>query len=357
MAISDFGQEGYHREQVANLVQAMDRLNADLGSLGRQIGTAVMRHAKTVEDGRYPVVPNLARIKREISREAGRILRGYFGGKAALRGQEARSDYAKIIVEGIRAGIRIEAKRHVNIVERYAKLDPVVWRWLSGMGIRPIKEGGKRYDPFHLFVYKDSPYRLSDRIWQVDQETRGAIDKLLYYHISRGTAAVDIADMLVGYLNPAERWRLTDKPYPKPFGEAGSYSARRLARTEITAAAGRATIAAAQINPYVTRIKWNLSGSHPEADICDQYASGGPKGDGEYPVEGVSGYPGHPFCLCYLTQIITQTPDQVTVELRAEIEARSEQAEALWGVFTMESLSAMLFDGTLDQLIGIMNAY
>lgn len=149
------------------------------------------------------------------------------------------------------------------------------------------------YDALHLFVDRDG-YRLSDRIWRADQRTRNRIDELLAHEVRQGTAAVDIAKLLEQFLIPGREQIRTTKPY----GRDGSYDALRLARTEITAAAGRATMGAAAANPFVNAVAWRLSGSHPDGIDCDceqnavdESAGLGP---GVYPLDKVPRYPAHP---------------------------------------------------------------
>ena len=49
------------------------------------------------------------------------------------------------------------------------------------------------------------------------------------------------------------------------------------------------------------RVRWCLSNSHGESDICDKYASGGPNGDGIYDPSDCPPFPAHDGCRCYLS--------------------------------------------------------
>lgn len=190
------------------------------------------------------------------------------------------------------------------------------------------------YDALHLFVSPDG-YRLSDRIWRTDQRTRNRIDELLAYEIRNGTAAVDIARRLEEFLLPGRELVRTRKPY----GRDGSYDALRLARTEITAAAGRSTMAAAEANPFVRALAWRLSGSHPDGLDCecegnateDRYGLG----PGVYPLDKVPRYPAHPHCLCNLQQV-TVPVAAVVQDLRAWLAGGSN--ERMDGLFDLGSL-------------------
>jgi hypothetical protein len=222
--------------------------------------------------------------------------------------------------------------------------------WRGRRNVVREQGGGDRalwYDPFHLFVDPNG-YRLSDRVWRNSIEVRRNIDRVLDYHIPLGTSAVDIADILEKYLKPgAATWRTR-----KPYGVNGSYAARRLSRTEITAAAGRSFLNASLMNPYVEGVKWNLSPSHPKVDICDDNASGGPDGNGVYAVEDVPQYPAHPHCLCYLTAEVVKNLAEVTADLRAEIDARSEWALEMEGAFDLAWLiEALLYGWFVAEMV------
>jgi hypothetical protein len=330
------------------------RLDREMGDLARRIGVFVRRQA-----GADGTIQNTQRAKNLLKQEAWRQVKDYFigSGADALDGARPQSAYARLLTEGIEGAIRIQVERQVAIVRKYA--DPVVERFLTQPGRRQgVREIGDRrpgYDPFHLFVYGNNPYQLSDRVWQTAIDVRARIDALLDYEISQGTSAVDIADRLVGFLNPVEAGRVTNKPY----GQVGSYSARRLARTEITAAAGRSAINAAIINPYVTYLKWTLSPSHPKIDICDSHAGGGARGDGTYDPRDFPAYPAHPHCLCAVIPVVTESPAAVTRRLRAEIEelaggrtgGSARPVESLRGAFNVDWLVGAIMFGWISGIM------
>lgn len=49
------------------------------------------------------------------------------------------------------------------------------------------------------------------------------------------------------------------------------------------------------------RVRWCLSKSHEEKDVCDSYAAGGPAGDGVYDPNECPQFPAHDGCKCYLS--------------------------------------------------------
>ncbi len=205
------------------------------------------------------------------------------------------------------------------------------------------------YDPYHEWVDPNG-YRLSDRVWRAGIDVRSNIDAFLDFHIGQGTSAVDMAAFLEDYLTPGARLIRTRRPY----GKEGSFAARRLARTEITRAAGAATINASIANPFVTGVQWRLSGSHRDIDICNQYATGGPNGDGIYPPDQVPAYPSHPNEMCSLVPVPTGDVGELINSLRTEIRAASPIADELRGLFNPEFLARTILSGGVDDILGAL---
>ena len=82
------------------------------------------------------------------------------------------------------------------------------------------------------------------------------------------------------------------------------YEALRLARTEMTAAFGEGTIAAARVSPSYIGMKWVLSKSHPLTDICDDLAAHDEGlGRGVYSPGDEPPMPAHPNCICTLVPV------------------------------------------------------
>lgn len=329
------------READAGLVRDLEVLAERVARIVRGYGEGAERR-----------IPNRRQVRERLSLAVwDEAVKPYFigAGSNPLNGPEPQSPYTQRMVGGIRAAITVQAARQVAIVERYASRDPLVLAWLTEqrpMTLREMRtvatDRRLAYDPFHMFVYGNEPYRLSDRVWRTAVDVRARIDALLDYEIPRGTSAADgIAAQLVQFLTPGERPVTTRKPY----GVEGSYSARRLARTEVTAAAGRAMQTASAANPFVDGIRWRLSASHPKIDRCDEHARGGPNSDGVYPVGGVPGYPDHPHCLCTLVPVVVRNPAQVVEQLRAEIASRTPAAVRLQGAFNLAWLAEALFTG------------
>lgn len=87
-----------------------------------------------------------------------------------------------------------------------------------------------------------------------------------------------------------------------------SYAANRLGRTEINNALHTTSIRIYDKHPWNEGVKWNLSGSHPVPDECNDYAEREMgMGPGIWKPSEVPFKP-HPNCLCYTT-VITPSDD------------------------------------------------
>lgn len=150
-------------------------------------------------------------------------------------------------------------------------------------------------------AYKDG-LKLSDRIWNVTDHTQKVMADIVRAGV--GEDAVVVAKALESYVRVGRQDLAAN--YPNMLKRMGGrvplnidYNALRLARTELTAAYGEGTIAAAKSSPAIGNVRWVLSASHPRPDICDAHASGG-NGRGVYPADDCPPYPAHPHCLCTL---------------------------------------------------------
>jgi hypothetical protein len=210
-----------------------------------------------------------------------------------------------------------------------------------------------RYDPPHLWVDSNG-YTLSERIWNTAGDTRRRLDAMLEDGIRRGRGvlnletggATGLARDLEQFLIPGRSLKRTRAPY----GIDASFDAMRLARTEITRAHGQAAQMAAAMNPFVEQMQWSLSGSHPKPDICDDNASGGPNGDGVYPLDQVPPYPAHPNCLCNLRPVVIPADrrDAIFDELRADVRSARAELVALIGPLLVEQFTDLLLRGGLQ---------
>ncbi len=336
------------------------RLTASLNELGQEVGRIVLRAGSATNDDGQRTIPNRRAVREALRAAIWReALRPYFigAGDEALEGPEPRSPFTELLVADVRGAVAIRAEEQTAIINKAARRFRTVRDWLTGeRGPEPSQEqgGGRQisYDPLHLWVDPNG-YRLSDRVWNTSREVRRRIDRLMDYHIPHGTAAVDLAELVEAYLTPEAMHQRTRTPY----GREGSYAARRLARTEITAAAGRATVTANLANPFVDGTDWRLSASHPEIDICDELATLGMSGERRrepYPNDAVPAYPAHPHELCTLKPHVVEAPAAVAQILEEQIEAREPQALRLRGAFNTEWLTEALLQGFfLERVLAI----
>jgi hypothetical protein len=149
-------------------------------------------------------------------------------------------------------------------------------------------------------------YALSDRIWEQDRVLRQNLHSMIEQCINEGLSAVDFSRAVEKYLRePGPAWTTAIKPSVTGRGSI-KYNALRLARTETQTAYRTSHALGVKNNAIVKGIRWNLSGSHPESDICDEWATQDlyGLGPGVYPPESLP--PGHPNCLCFLTDELYQ---------------------------------------------------
>ena len=133
---------------------------------------------------------------------------------------------------------------------------------------------------------------LSERVYRNRVLASGRIDAIINSGLLLGKSAREIAAEVGRFIRP-----------DTPGGV--SYAAMRLGRTELNNAFHTLSREKYEQTPWVDTVKWNLSGSHPRADVCDDLATrttfrgGGP---GEYKPDGVPNKP-HPHCFCYIEPV------------------------------------------------------
>ena len=168
-------------------------------------------------------------------------------------------------------------------------------------------------DKYVNFRYNDG-FKLSDRVWRIQQYTQKGILDITTQGIMSGISAVELAKQVEGFLlkrGPA--WTTGIKPSVTGRGTV-AYNALRLARTEINQAYHWAQKEMAVNNPMLIGQKWNLSNSHPTnwppsaaymgyPEICDYRAHHDHHGLGEGVFPPGEAPPDHPNGLCYLTDV------------------------------------------------------
>jgi hypothetical protein len=140
-------------------------------------------------------------------------------------------------------------------------------------------------------VYK-TRLPLSAQVYKTAELTSGWVEHRVNLAISRGATPAQLAREVRAFINPNVRG-------------GAAYAAKRLARTEIVSAYHAVIVVHNEDKPWVTSIKWNLSGSHPSVDICDELAR---RNGGIFPKNKVPAKP-HPQCLCYIVPVVVSEED------------------------------------------------
>lgn len=142
--------------------------------------------------------------------------------------------------------------------------------------------------------YRDG-LKLSDRIHNLDGQARKVVEDVLIQGITEQISAVDMAKRLQETM------------------QVPRHIAMRISRSELRAAHVEAHLMSCQSSPgllkeYISGVRYNMSLSHPESDICDLYASrDAGLGPGVYlPAE----FPiSHPNCMCYSSSQLVAFPE------------------------------------------------
>jgi hypothetical protein len=176
------------------------------------------------------------------------------------------------------------AERAMGTLNRYllGGLPPDVAEAVSG-SLRASAQSGVRT------VLARRSQALSPRVWQNSQLANGRIEQLIRSGLVGNLSAKEMAKTVYQFASPRT-----------PGGQ--SYAAMRLARTEINNAFHeQQRDMGHQIG--VLGVKWNLSGSHPTEDECNEYAEHDEGlGEGVWNPDAVPDKP-HPHCFCYLSYL------------------------------------------------------
>lgn len=151
--------------------------------------------------------------------------------------------------------------------------------------------------------YYGDGLRLSDRLYDVDRTFRRGVEDVLMQAVVEGASIRETID------------RLTAGPLSKTSDAA--HRAAVIARTEIAHAYTEAHVRSVR-DPQtglwregVVGVKWMLSSSHPEPDICDIWALHDEgRGEGVYYTVPVPS--DHPNGLCLTTTVLEAVPESAT---------------------------------------------
>lgn len=157
---------------------------------------------------------------------------------------------------------------------------------------RALTEGLLRTTEVAVTRMTQSQFPLSERIYRTQIWMGGRVQAKINSALARGLTPRQFANEALDWFSPST-----------PGGMR--YAAMRLARTEINNAYHAIAVNAAAEKPWVSGMKWHLSGSHPKADECDELAHEDrfKMGPGVFPPKDVPRKP-HPQCLCQVTPVV-----------------------------------------------------
>lgn len=213
-----------------------------------------------------------------------------------------------------RLGDKVAARR-VRSASRAAKLSAAseaVLLKLVGKGA----DGKKLYEGADITAQRTvetilarqglSKVPLSERIYNTKSWMNGRLDRLIAATMANGLNAKRFAKV-------ARDWFAPNVP------GGTRYAAMRLARTEINNAFHATTLDYAQSKPWVDKMDWHLSKSHPTPDKCNEIAAESP-----YPVTEVPRKP-HPQCMCYIVEAEVNEDDWIDRFVAGEFDQYLDQ--------------------------------
>jgi hypothetical protein len=216
----------------------------------------------------------LGQVRREILREEARVWRRI---GEAVKGGVADAAAAAVESNGLYTEQLFSRAGHPELFAALQRSQEASAR--AGVEVAKIRA-------------QYSARQLSQRVYHAEQWSNGVLDRTINAHLATGSSARELAAAMRQFINPNVQGGVR-------------YAAMRLGRTELNNAFHAQQVKLGAEEPWVERMKWNISGSHPRPDSCDDYAghSDGPQfEDGTWVPEEVPGKP-HPQCLCFVTPV------------------------------------------------------
>lgn len=139
---------------------------------------------------------------------------------------------------------------------------------------------------------------LSDRVWKLTDDNIHQLKKIISSDILQGESAAKISRDIRSYLKQPKtlRGRIKDLLQPGQGTYKSAYkNAMRVTRTETNRAYIDAQKETAETLGY--KLQFQISGSHPEIDICDEY-QGRIFEPSDFPA------PLHPHCMCFALTVL-----------------------------------------------------
>ena len=145
----------------------------------------------------------------------------------------------------------------------------------------------------YLNYLEEDGLTISSRLWRTEKQNIGWIKRIVIAQVSQGAKRSKIAKALRRLLTRT--------------GEKNAwFNSWRLLTNEANKAYIMAFEDYLDKTPWIEKVKYSLSASHPKRDICDTFAEGGENGDGVYD-KGEAPIPvfdTHILCQCYTTPVL-----------------------------------------------------
>lgn len=169
-------------------------------------------------------------------------------------------------------------------------------------------------------VYDDGK-SLDNRLWNVSQGAGKKLNEAIASCLAQGMGAADMSEVIKQFARTGhhtwDRHKIREKlgdGYARSYGRSGlDYEALRLARTTITHQSQLATLAGAQVNPYMNAVRWHSS--HTVGRTCELC------NDRDGTIFDLKEVPlDHPNGLCFLEPVFMingkeATPEQIAKDM------------------------------------------
>jgi SPP1 gp7 family putative phage head morphogenesis protein len=236
----------------------LQKLDQELLVELKRASSSINRQIKGLNTKQVVKKTRLLVIQRDINKEISKLWKSV--------GSITQTKRADAAVAAIENSLKIEYKVFPKDLHKYLEKN-------SRQGIDALQAR-----------LKISKQTLSQRIYRSYTLQTGVIDRLINNAIATQMSEEQLAEQIRQYVNP-----------DAPGGV--SYSAKRLARTEIGNAYHAAMIQRALTSPAITALRWILAGSHKTPDQCNDYAGKAFKPE-KCPLKP------HPLCLCTIEPIV-----------------------------------------------------
>lgn len=252
-------------EAMRRVIQTTQLTDDEIRHITRSAASDAERILQTMEPGVRKTQLELAKVNAEMWGAVGDATKIGIGDAV-----DSAATYQAMFDEGLLA--------NVGIPQRY---------WHQSM-LASARQGIES-----IISRKENGFTLSERVYRNQALAKGYVDDTVRNGLLLGKSQVEIARDVRKYIDPST-----------PGG--ASYAAMRLARTEVNNAYHQTAVRGYQKTPWVERVLWNLSGSHPVPDQCNEYAEAVTHrgwSAGQYGPDDVPSKP-HPQCLCFVTPVM-----------------------------------------------------